>query len=179
MTSERRQLLLKIGAAVALGLLILDRMVLGPAIESWKSQTTRIAALKQKVTQGGQLRERESALRDRWAAMRRANLPTEVSAAENAALKALGRWQRDSQINLTSLTPNWQNRDDGYETLEYRVAATGSQAALGRFLYEIESDTTVPVSLEECELSTRDARGALLTLTARLTFLRLKDTAKP
>jgi len=58
------------------------------------------------------------------------------------------------------------------------LAATGSQAALSRFLYELESDSSVPVNLEECELTTRDARGSQLTLTARITFLRLKEPSK-
>lgn len=178
MTSERRQLYLKIGAAAAVGLFLLDAVILKPAIQGWNQQASRIATLKQKVAQGRQLRERESALRERWAGILRTNLPAEVSAAETAALKAVGRWQRESQINLNSITPQWQSRDDGFDTLEYRISATGSQAALGRFLYEMESDATVPVSLEECELATRDTRGEQLTLTARLTFLRLKEPSK-
>ena len=129
--------------------------------------------------------KREAALRERWAGMLRSNLPSDPSeadhsAAENVAFKAVGRWVRDSQINLTSLTPNpqWQTHDEGFETYECRVAATGSQAALGRFIYELEADTSVPVSLEECEFTTRDPRGSQLTLTARLTFLRLKESPK-
>lgn len=178
MKDERRQLLLKLGAATAVGLYLLDAFVIEPAFQSWNQQTARITALRQKVAQGRQLCEREASLRERWAGMLRTNLSPEVSAAENAALTAVGRWQRDSQISLTSLTPQWQSRDEGFETLEYRVAATGSQAALGRFIYEMESDNSVPVNLEECEISSRDARGAQLTLTARLTFLRLKDSSK-
>ncbi len=177
MTDEQRRLFfLKIGVAIALGLFVLDRFVIQPTVKSWKEQTERIATLKQQVSQGRQLKAREAALRERWAAMRRGNLPAEVSAAEYAALKAVDRCKLQSQITLTNLTQTWQLRDtEGYDTLEYRLSATGSQAALGQFLYELETDTTVPVNVEECELATRDARGAQLALTARITFLRLKD----
>lgn len=178
MNNERRQFYLKIGVAVAVGLFLLDSFVIEPAIQSWSKQTTRIAALSEKVKRGRQLCDRGASLRDRWAGMLRANLPTEISEAENLAYKAVSRWVRESQISLTSLTPQWQKRDEGFETLECRVTATGSQAALGRFLYEMESDSTVPVNLEECEFVTRDPRGAQLTLTARLTFLRLNETSK-
>jgi len=179
MNNERRQLLLKIGAATVVGLFLLDSFVIEPAIKGWSEQTTRIAALREKVQRGRQLCERQAVLRERWAGMLRANLPDEVSAAENVAFKALGRWVRDSQISLTNLTPSpWQNHEEGFDIYECRVAATGNQTSLGRFLYELESDQSVPVSLEDCEFTTRDPRGAQLSLTARLTFLRIKETPK-
>jgi len=178
MNNERRQLLLKIGAATSAGLLLLNWFVIEPASHSWGEQSKRVAALREKVQQGRTLCEREKALRDRWDAMLQANLPEDVSAAENAIYKAVDRWKSNSQIIITSLTPQWQNREEGYSTLECRMAATGNQAALGRFIYELESDTSLPVSLEECELTTRDARGAQITLTARVTFLRLKEPTK-
>ena len=136
-------------------------------------------SLREKVRQGRQLSERAPSLRERWAGMQKANLPDEESAAENVAVKALNRWERDSQISLSGYTSQWQSHEDGFKTFECRVTANGTQATFGRFLYELESDTTLPVSLEECELATRDARGGQLTLTARITFLRLKDSANP
>lgn len=185
MNNQRRQFLLKVSAAAVVGLFLLDHFVIEPALQGWSDQNARITALREKVQRGRQLCEREAALRERWAGMLRANLPsdpseTDHSAAENVAIKAVGRWVRDSQINLNSLTPNpqWQTREEGFETYECRVAATGTQAALGRFLYELESDSSVPVNLEECELTTRDPRGSQLTLTARSTFLRLKESLK-
>jgi len=178
MNNERRQLLLKIGAAIVVGLFLLDRFVIGPAIHSWGEQSRRVAALQEKVQQGRKLCEREKTLRDHWDGMLQTNLPEDVSVAENAIFKAMDRWKSNSQIIITSLTPQWQNREEGYSTLECRVAATGNQAALGRFIYELESDTSLPVNLEECELTTRDARGAQITLTARVTFLRLKEPTK-
>jgi hypothetical protein len=178
MNNERRQLYLKIGAAIAVGTLLLDYVVIEPSLKGWKAQSDRIAALSGKVNRGSQLRERESTLKNRWADMLRVNLPTEVSAAESAAFKAVSRWVSESRISVTSLTQQWQTRDDGFDTFECRLAATGSQEALGHFLYELETDSSVPVNLEECELTTRDARGSQLTLTARITFLRLKDSSK-
>ena len=178
MNNERRQLYLKIGAAASVGLYLLNAFILEPAVQGWSQQTARITALREKVQRGRDLCKREKTLRDRWAGMLRANLPAEISEAENVAYKAVGRWVRDSQISLTSLTPQWQTREEGFETYECRLAATGSQAALGRVLYELESDSSVPVSLEECECTTRDPRGSQLAFTARLTFLRLKESPK-
>jgi len=179
MTNDRRQFFLKVGVAVAVGLFLLDSFVIEPAIGGWNQQSIRITALKEKVNQGRQLRKSEATLRERWAAMLQANLPAENSAAEDAARKAVDRWVRDSQIILTNAnTPPWQSKDDGFEILEFRITGTGTQAALSRFLYEVESDRSVPVNIEEFEIASRDGRGAQLTLTVRLSFLRIKESPK-
>ena len=148
-----------------------------PVLASWSAQSDRLEALRQKVERGRQLIERQDAIRTKWARMVRANLPTEVSAAENMAFQAIGRWARDSSIGFASLTPQWQNHDEGYQTLECRATATGSQAALGKFIYDMETDG-IPVNLEEYEISTRDEHGAELTMTARFSFLRLNAGGK-
>lgn len=180
MKTDRRQLLLKIAAAAVVGLYLLDSFVVEPAIQSYSKQTARIADLREKVRLGSQSCAHGQSLRDRWAGMLRTNLPRETSEAESVAYKAVARWVRESQISVTSFTPTpWQTHDEGFETYECRVTATGSQAALGRFLYELESDQSVPVNLEECEFNTRDPRGSQLTLTARFTFLRLKESSNP
>ncbi|MBV9128250.1 MAG: hypothetical protein JO117_09210 [Verrucomicrobia bacterium] len=172
MKSSDRLMFLKIGAAAVVGLFLLDKIVLSPAIASWNDQSERIDALRKKVERGRQLVQREDAIRQRWAEMLHANLPADMSAAESDAFKALSRWVRDSGVALTSLTPQWQTHEEGYESFECRAAATGDQVSLGRFIYELEVDP-MPVSLEECEITTRDARGAQLNMTARFSFVRL------
>lgn len=181
MTTDRRKLRLQITAAVVAGFALLDAAVISPGIEHWKERGARIAALRAKVERGRQLCEREAALRERWAAMLRANLPADASLAADTAYQSISHWANASQISLTSLTPTpqWQSRDDGSQSYECRISATGGQAALGRFLYELESDAAVPVNLEECEWVTRDPKGSQITLTARFTFVRLNDSTKP
>src|ERR1700736_6220174 len=122
MKADQRQTLLKVGAAVCAGLFLLDRVVLTPAIAGWHEQSDRIAEFREKVGRGRQLLEREDSLRGRWAQMQRANLPEDRSAAENLVFKAIGRWARDSQVAFTNLTPQWQNHDEGYDTLECRAS---------------------------------------------------------
>lgn len=178
MSSKNRQTQLKIIAVALVGLLLLDRFLLSPAIGYWKAQSERIELLEKKVQHGRQVLDREKIIREHWAAMLKANLPADLSTAGNDADKAFGRWAAaDNQVTLTSLTPQpqWQSHDDGFETLEYRVTANGNQAALGRFIYEMETDP-IPVNLEEFELSMRDSKGGVLTFTGRMTFLRLSES---
>jgi hypothetical protein len=180
MTDSQRLTYLKIGAAGCCGLLVLNYFVLNPAMAAWSAQSDRIDSLRQQVDRGQQLIDREDSIRRRWGEMTHENLPSEVSAAENIAFQAIGRWARDSGISVASLTPSWQDHDEGYQTLEWRISATGTQASLGRFMYEMETDT-VPVNLNEYEITTRDERGASLTLTGRFSFLQMppSDTGTP
>jgi hypothetical protein len=174
MTDSQRLAYLKIGAFSCVGLLLLDWVVISPAMSAWSAQGDRIDALRQKVDRGQQVLDRQDAIRAHWAQMLRSNLPAEVSAAESVAYQAIGRWASVSGITFSSLTPQWENHDEGYQTFECRAAATGTQAALSRFIYEMETDK-VPASLQEFEITSRDDHGAMLTMTARFSFVRMNS----
>ncbi len=173
MASIDRTTLLKIVAGCGAGLFLLDWAVIEPAINSWSAQSERIAALQKKVDRGQSLLDRADRIRNVWAAMQRANLPVDNSAAEAAAFTAMNRWKADSSVALTNLTPNWQvHEDDGYDDFECRAAGTGDQVSIGRFLFDLNTDG-LPCNLEECEISTRDAHGQQLSMTARFSFARV------
>jgi len=178
MTASQRLKFLKIGAACAGGLLVLNFLVLPPVESAWGAQSDRIQDLEKKVQHGQQLIDRQAVIRSRWDEMLHANLPPDVSAAENNAFQAIDRWARAAGITFSSLTPQWQSHDEGYETLDCRASITGSQPALARFIYELETGS-VPVNLEEYEITTRDDRGAVLTMTARFSFLRIENSSNP
>ena len=172
MTDKQREKLLKFGAIAIVGLFLLDRIVITPALASWSEQSDRIHALQQKVDRGHQLIERQDFIRSHWAQMMHANLPTEVSAAEKEAFQSISRWATDSGVTFPSLSPQWDKDHDGYQTYEFRATANGTQAQLARFIYDLETDP-IPVNLEEYEIATKDEHGAQLTMTARFTFLRI------
>ena len=174
MSAKRRETILKIAVGAIVGLFVLDRMVLTPAFAGWKAQSVRLSALRLKVQNGRQLLAREKALSARWDEMQGANLPADMSSAENDVYKALGRWTRESRISFTSLTPQWRTHEpEGYATFECRATAVGDQAALARLVYEIETDP-LPARVEECELTTRDPQGKQLSLALRFSFVRIE-----
>jgi hypothetical protein len=80
-------------------------------------------------------------------------------------------------VNFSSLTPQWRGHDDGYDAFECRATATGDQAALGRLLYELETDP-LPARIEECEITARDAQGKQIGLSLRFSFVRLRPDSK-
>jgi hypothetical protein len=177
MLSKNREVILKIAAGAVIGLFVLDRAVLTPALGAWKTQSEHLADLKKKVERGHQLRDREKSIRERWADMQASDLPENLSAAENDVFQGIGRWARDSRISFTSLTPLWRTNEEGYDMFECRASAVGDQASLGRLIYEIETDP-LPARVNECEFTSRDAQGKQLALTMRFSFVRLTDAKK-
>jgi hypothetical protein len=182
-----RQLVLKIAAAGAVALFVLDQFVIEPAWRSWGDQSKRITTLRSEVADGQKLLDREKTLRGHWAGMMQENLPADNSAAENAAFKAVARWQLRAGVQFTNLSRQWKHYDEdipggetaakGYDKLILTIAINGSQASIGRFIYEMESDS-IPVNLEKCNLISRDPRGSELAFTATFSFLRLPQPEK-
>ena len=126
---------------------------------------------------GRKLLDREKIIRGRWDDMQRANLSDDNSVAGGDIINAVNRWKLASGVGLPSFAPQWQEHEDlGYDENECRATVTGDQVAIGRFLYELETDP-IPVNLEECEIATRDAKTQQLTLTARFSFARLTADA--
>lgn len=177
MEIKSREMFLKVGVGVVVGLFLLDRMVLSPAISSWQEQSERLTSLRKQVQRGRQLLERESSIRDRWDEMQRGDLPEDLSASEDEVFNAIGRWTLDSRVSFTSLTPQWRSHEESYDTYECRATATGDQATLGRLLYAIETDA-LPARVEECELSARDAKTAQLGLSVKFSFLRINELGR-
>jgi hypothetical protein len=177
MRNNRRETILKIAVGAVVGLFLLDRLVISPLGEHWTAQGEKIADLREKVTRGQQLLDREQSIRKRWADMQLTDLPDDGSAAESEIFKGLGRWALASRINFTSLTPQRKDGDAGFETMEYRATTAGDQTAISRLIYEIETDR-LPARLEECEITARDAKGQQVTATMRFSFLRLKEPGR-
>ena len=163
---------LVVAALGALGLVLLDRVVLTPALEGFGRQSERLAELRESVAKGRQLLERQEALKERWADMQRRALSSDIPAAEDKLLKSVAQWVQASHITLTGLTPQWRRHKQGYQTLECRATAQGNLQAIARFLYELEKDP-LALQLEQYELAARDERGYQLTLNARFSGLQL------
>ncbi len=178
MNLANRQQFLGILAIVAVVLLAGDRLLFTPLWQSWKTRSKEIAQLKQAVEQGTRLIQRDQAIRAQWERMRTNTLSGEQSIAEGEVLRALGRWEQESRISISSVGTRMRQNADDYATLECHLDGAGSLAALTRFLYEIERDP-LGLKLDSVELVTQDERGSSLTLGLQLSGLELNPPPLP
>lgn len=169
---NRQQLLLWIAGA-AVGLLLVETVVVDPLVALWKPRATRLAQLRKSVADGALLLERETDLHATWNGMRTNTLPRETSAAESQMLRAFAGWARDGNVTLNSVRPQWKRQSDDYQALECRVDVAGNLPSLTRFLYAIETDP-LAVRVDDVQLTVRDSAGQQLTLNLEVSGLWLE-----
>ena len=107
--------------------------------------------------------DREHALRATWERMRTNTLPTDESLAEEQVLKAFRKWERDSRVTITSISPQSKHDSDEYTTIQCRIEASGNIDSMNHFLYDLEKDP-MALKLELVELSAHDTEGQHLLL---------------
>ena len=172
MEIKNRQQFLIVVTLALLGIYIANLAVYGPLVSWWIARQANVKALRQQVTQGKSLIGRESVIRGEWDHIRLNALANDPSLAEQKVLKSFDGWASDSGVNVQSITPQWNNDQTNYSTLECRVEASGDMSTLSRFLYEIESDP-MALQLESVELTASDDKGQQLNLGLQLSGLAL------
>ncbi|HEY2342991.1 MAG TPA: hypothetical protein VGH90_08185 [Chthoniobacteraceae bacterium] len=177
MQSNRREELLKIGAVVGVALLLLNYVVINPALDHWKDQSDAITALRSKVNRGKQLIARERAVRDRWAEMQRTQMPDDITESGNQIWDALNRWAQASGVMITNVNPSMRPHPEGYDTYDWQVNATSDQASLGHLIHEVEIDP-LPARMEDCIIAAKDNKGQQLNLTLKFSYVHIGNTTK-
>jgi hypothetical protein len=173
MKIDNRQRLLGVVAFAIVGLFVLDRVILTPMLDRWKTRSEQLTQLRKSIEQGRMLLEREKVTRDRWNEIRKASLPVNASQAEKEMLGAFERWSADSQVSISSIRPQWKRGvTEDYSLLECRVDAAGSLPVVAKFLYNIES-SPMAVRLESVELTGRDNNGEQIALGLLISGVRL------
>jgi Tfp pilus assembly protein PilO len=170
MQIKNRQQILTIGTIAVVGVLLADRLVFSRLTKTWKERTTRIAQLTESIKQGGLLVAREEHIQNRWEAMKTNSLPADTSKAESLVTGAISRWEIDSGIRFNSLRPQWKHNADDYMTLECRTDASGNIESISKFIYDLETDS-LPIKVEELEVTSRDAGGQQISLVLRVSGL--------
>jgi len=174
--NNRQQLLM----VLAIGVVVLfaaDKLLFTPLTQFWKDRSKTIADLQQRVTRGKNLSDRERTLRATWEGMRTNTLPTDESIAEEQVLKAFRKWERDSRVTITSISPQSKHDSDEYSTIQCRVEASGTIENMNRFLYDLEKDP-MALKLDLVELSSHDTEGQQLLLGLQVSGLILAPAQK-
>ncbi|MFH1742612.1 MAG: hypothetical protein ABIH23_26710 [bacterium] len=174
MDFKGRERVLTIIAMLCLCALAGDKLVLSPLLHLWDKRSERIVELNELLSKGAVLLKREESMRQRWQEMRDNALLTEASGAEDGVLKSVDQWTQKSRVSITSLKPQWKQKDEEFAVLECRAAATGGIESIARFLYELEKDP-LALRLEEVEISARDEKGETLTLGVCFSRLLLTE----
>lgn len=172
MKSLSRQRLLLISCGLLVGLLIFDRLLLGPALAHWRTRSSEIVTLERTLQTGRGVVESRERTEAAWHRLREGALPRDPSTAEQRLLSSLETWARAEGVELTGLRPRWRKASaTDASLLECRLDASGSFPALVRLLGELEK-SPLALRVESIELTSRDDSGQRLSLALSVTGLR-------
>jgi len=174
---KNRQQLLLIVTIGAVALFAADALIRAPLMNLWSARAARVTALRNQVSRGRMLVQRERAIRDHWDDMQRKSLTNNLSAAEQQVIRAVDSWAQDTGVIVNAITPQWKYDSDDYITYECRVDASGDISRLSRFLFRAEREP-LALKMEAVELSARDKDGQQLSMALQLNGLVLNPPSR-
>jgi hypothetical protein len=178
MQIKDRQQFLTILAAIAVALLVLDKIVAPPLTKFWDSRAKELQDLQAQVKEGQRLIARRDGIRGEWAAIQAASLSNNLTVAEQQVYRGIEQWTESSGVTINSITPQSKDSSDSsYKTIECRVDASGSIDRVTRFLYDLENDP-MALKLQIVELTASDNTGQQLALGVQVSGLVLMPNEK-
>ncbi|MBN1517813.1 hypothetical protein JXA32_14710 [Candidatus Sumerlaeota bacterium] len=174
MAFNKRERSLLIIVMLCIGILAGDRLILTPLWNAWSERAERISALEEQLTEDRSLAQRKDSLAATWQDMLDADLPDGTSAAEDAVLKAVSNWSRESRLAVDSLRPSWSTQDKvELPRLDCRLSADGGMSAIAKFVYALEQDP-LGIRVEKIELTSLDGAGQNISLDLHFSCLMLE-----
>jgi type II secretory pathway component PulM len=145
------------GAAIAVALLVVDRLVWTPLLD-WRDgiEAERGRLADELARDLNRIRARRE-LAPRWREIAAGGLAADAVLAESRLLHALRDAASESQVRLASVRPEQPRPvDDGIGSLQVAVSGTGSLDAVARLLHQLDT-TSLPLRVERLQLSAADA----------------------
>ena len=173
---NRQQFLVALTIGVA-ALYVGVNFIYTPLSNVWSARSVQIKNLREKISEGKTLIQRESVVRDRWSNMSTNALPDNPSLAEQQLLKSFDTWSGETGVEISSIMPQWKNDSTNYMTLNCRVEASGNLGTLSQFLYRIEKGP-MALKLDSVELGAHDPAGQQLSLGLQISGLVLTTPTK-
>jgi hypothetical protein len=175
METKNREKLLLIATGAAIGLWLLNLLVIAPLTDSWHSRSNEIDKLKTEIADGNRLIQRKSTIHERWDFMRANALNSNPTVAERQLFTAFDRWVKSGGVTQGSFRPQLQDTDSNYMTVDCRSDVTGGPNNVRDFLKAMSKDPLAD-KLDSFVLTAKDDNGKQLTLDLNLSGLVLTDS---
>ena len=167
MALSKREKLIAIGVGVAAVVFLGDRYVLTPYVDARREVTDNLTATTTKLREANTRLARARRMERDWRDMEAGagGVKTDQSAAQFQVLEAVGDYAREAGVNLTSRTPQPENRTDRTQVLRLHAVGTCNMASASRLLWRVE---TAPIPLKVDELTLGTSKPGMDDLTINL-----------
>jgi len=166
-STDHRQKWLTIAAVACVGVLVADRVVIGPVIRRFRDRARILRQMEADVSRARALLDQSDTWQQRLADYHDRALPTDPSAAEGQVIKSVREWASRSGLTLTSMRPRWRTEPGERPVLELRVTGKGGISAVTGFLFAAET-AQIPLRPVNVSVASAASRPTDLTLSAEL-----------
>ena len=172
--SKRERLIFWTTLSVIL-LLVIDRIVITPAMARLDAISKKKGDLELEVYEMRELLGQRKAMAERWNTMLKTGLTDSPSAAESYVFHALDEWESQSRIDLTAITPQRATAVEGLQEVSFTIAGKGTLETVSQFLWLMEQ-AEMPVKMTNLILGSTNASGQEMTLSLKISVLcRVKE----
>ena len=152
MALTKRERLIAIGVGAAVGLYLLDSVVIAPYAERLNALDRDTQAATSEMNDRNATFDRQHELNKVWTAMTRGGLQDDAGAAESQALKATLDWAGRAGVAVTALKPDRTTDEAPFQIISFHATAAGRTPALAELLWDIET-ATIPVRLTDLSVT--------------------------
>jgi hypothetical protein len=152
----RRERLIGIVAVAAFAALVADNWVITPLYKRYQDAMDNAALKQQEVLKAQQLVRHRQSMQAEWRRRQDAGLINVASEAEGALLNSLEEWSGQCGLNVTSIRPERQHPEDGFEVVRCRALLTGRMEGFAGLCWRL-GKATIPLRVEKIQLSSADA----------------------
>ena len=170
MALSKREKYIAIGASAAIGLLLLDQVVLAPFVAQRDSIDKNRAGLQTQLDTASDLFSRERRLRKIWSELEAGGLNLDPSQAEGQALRSIIAWAEKSGVSLSALKPERSTDERKFEVISFNVTGTGAMPDLARLMWAME---TAPIPMRVTDMQITPRKEGTDDLSARISVSAL------
>lgn len=159
MTLTKREKMIALGVGIAVGLWLLDTVLLSPYLSGREALATQINAANQKISDTDVLFARRRRLQSIWEDLQKGGLKSDVAAADTQAQHAVLDWFARSSVYLASLKTDPHVAAEGkFQVIKYHIQGEGHMRQIGQLLWAMET-AAIPVRVDDLSIKPRGREG--------------------
>lgn len=154
MKLSKRERIIAIVVVAVVTLFIIDQVFLSPLLERLSIANRSIQDGQLALKNADALRQNSVRAQRNWTEIAGDTLKRDASTAEQQLLNRIQDWAQNSNLALTSLKPERNEKEKDFDKVTIRTSANGSMSQIGRFLFALK-DSRVPVRVSDLQITSR------------------------
>jgi Tfp pilus assembly protein PilO len=178
MALSNREQKIMILAVAAIVILMGDKYVLQPLLETREETSEMKRSLKSQLDEANEVIKREKVQKSRWDNMLNSGLSYDNELTEQRVIRFIKDSSSNSRFSLNSIQPEHQAKKEKFGQIDFLVSGTGSMESVTRLLWLIETSNTVPVRIESMTLGANNDDAQVMSLQLNLSSIYMIEEAQ-